>query len=100
MVKSWPMLSLRTISVLMAMQQQGSVSLDHVTTKGRADVPSLGCPLGPCDIQQLALPLVCCEVAWTIKKHLSPPLPLTTCGRQESYSTHTTTTTSPPTPRS
>lgn len=43
MVRSWPVLPPKVMSGFMAFQQQGPV-----TIKGRADVPCLGCCLGPC----------------------------------------------------
>lgn len=56
MVKPQPVLPLRAVSGCMALQQRGVCvdvcGLAHVTTKGHADVPDLGCRLGPSDVSE------------------------------------------------
>jgi hypothetical protein len=49
-MKFKPVLPLRAMSGPVAMQNQGSVSIcvTHITTKGHADLPGLGCHLGAC----------------------------------------------------
>jgi hypothetical protein len=48
MVKSWQVLTLRAMAGSVAMQHPVLLSIAHVTTKGHADVPGLGCYLEPC----------------------------------------------------